>query len=215
MSAVLEVVLHWAADNWLKCLSMLTFLTVLPAYFRARYLWRRRMFFTRINFSLNFIEDGVLRFRTIRENDLAHVLLNNAHAIRLLVKTARAKRPGAFLLFKDREEAWTILNTLLNELSAQFSEGYLARCMGMPTRSTWYVMGLTCEKHDVLKTTKIRLMIIPKQLLMDLDKYEGTGLQFEAPHHHIRLDTLKEMRAIALDPVRQYNVMDIEISVKE
>jgi hypothetical protein len=215
MFTVLESLLHWAAENWFKCLGLLTFLTVLPAYFRARYLWKRRMFFTRMNFSVNFIEDGFLRFRTIRENDLAHVLLNNAHAIRLLVKTARAKRPGAFLLFKDKEEAWTILTTLLNELSAQFSEGYLARCMGMPTRSCWFVMGLTCEKHDVLKTTKIRLMIIPKQLLMELDKYEGAALQFEAPHHHIRLDTLKEMREIALDPARKYNVMEMEVSIKE
>lgn len=209
-----EHLLQWAADNWLKMLSLLTFLTVLPAYFRARYLWRRRMFLTRLNFSLNFIEDGTLRFRTLRENDLAHVLLNNAHAIRLLMKAARARRPGAFLLFKDREEAWTILNTLLNELSAQFSEGYLARCMGLPTRSDWYTMGLTCEKHDVLKTTKIRLMIIPRNLLMEIDKYEGTALGFEAPHHHIRLDTLKEMREIALDPNRKHNLMDVEISVK-
>lgn len=209
---MLDQITHWAAENWFKCLGLLTFLTVLPAYFRARYLFRRRMFLTRLNFSLNFIEDGTLRFRTIRESDLAHVLLNNAHAIRLLIKTARAKRPGAFLIFRDKEEAWTILNTMLNELSAQFSEGYLARCMGLPTHSEVYTFGLTCEKHDVLKTTKIRLMIIPKKLLMDLDKYEG--LQFELPHHHIRLDTLKEMRDISLDPARKYNVMDMEISVK-
>ena len=140
MSAVLEPLLQWAAENWLKCLSLLTFLTVLPAYFRARYLWRTRLFLTRINFSLNFIEDGTLRFRTIRENDLAHVLLNNAHAIRLLVKTARAKRPGAFLLFKDKEEAWTILNTLLNEFSASFPKVISPAawaCRRIPTGTRW------------------------------------------------------------------------------
>src|SRR5262249_2250721 len=81
---MLDQITHWIAENWLRILGLFTFLTVLPAYFRARYLWRRRMFLTRINFSLNFIEDGVLRFRTIGENDLAHVLLNNAHAIRLV-----------------------------------------------------------------------------------------------------------------------------------
>jgi hypothetical protein len=206
---------QWIAENWLKLFGLLTFLTVLPAYFRARYLWRRRQFLTRMNFSLNFIEDGTLRFRTIRENDLAHVLLNNAHAIRLLLKAARARRPGAFLLFKDREEAWTILNTLLNELSAQFSEGYLARCMGLPTESEWYTFGLTCEKHDVLKTTKIRLMIIPRRLLMELDKYDPALVRFEQPNHSIRLDTLKEMRAVALDEQRKHNLMEIEISVKK
>src|SRR5579859_5764591 len=187
---LLDHLTQWLADNWGKLFGLLTFLTVLPAYFRARYLWRRRMFLTRVNFSLNFLEGGTLKFRTIRENDLAHVLLNNAHAIRLLMKAARAKRPGSFLLFSE-QEAWTILNTLLNELSAQFSEGYLARCMGLPTESDWYTIGLTCEKHDVLKTTKIRLMIVPRRLLLDLDKYEPSAVQFEQPHHHIRLDTLK------------------------
>src|SRR5262249_46487050 len=147
------------------------------------------------------------------ENDLAHVLLNNAHAIRLVAKNARAKRPGAFLLFKNPEEAWTILNTLLNELSAQFSEGYFARCTHLPVESDWYTIGLTCEKHEVLRTTKIRLMIVQRKLLMDLDKYDS--LQFEQPHHHIRLDTLREMRAIALDPDRKHNLMDMEISVKK
>jgi hypothetical protein len=186
----------------------------LPAYFRARYLWRRRQFLTRINFSLNFYEDGTLRFRTVRENDLAHALLENAHAIRLLLRTARSKRPGPFLLF-NREEAWTILNTLLNELSALFAEGFVAKSMGLPTRSEWYTIGLTCEKSDVLKTTKIRVMIIPKRLLMDLDKFDAATVKFEQPHHHIRLDTLKEMRRIALDDTLKHNLMDMEVTVKE
>jgi hypothetical protein len=207
--------LHQLSENWLRMLGLLTFLTILPAYFRARYLWRRRQFLTRINFSLNFYDDGTLRFRTLRESDLRHALLENMHAIRLLIKTARAKRPGAFLLFKDREEAWTILNALLNELSAIFAEGFVAKSMGLPTRSEWYTMGVTCEKGEDLKTTKIRLMIIPKRFLLDLDKYDRSNVQFERPHHHIRLETLKEMRTIALDEKLKHNLMDMEITVKE
>jgi hypothetical protein len=203
----------WIAANWLKVFSLMTFFMVFPAYLRARYLWKRRQFLTRINFSLNFCEDNTLKFRTLRETDLAHVLLNNTHAIRQLMKTARGRRRGAFLLFKDREEAWTLLTTLLNELSAQFSDGYVARSMGLPTQSEWYYIGVTCERHGDLKATKIRVMMIPRKLLMELDKYES--VQFEQPHHHIRLATLKEMRDIALDKDLRHNLMEMELTVKK
>lgn len=207
----MDTIFTWLSENWLKFISFLTFLTVVPAYLRARYLWRKRQFLTRINFSLNFMDGNTLRFRTIRENDVAHALLNNAHAIRVLFKAVRGERSGAFLLF-DKEDAWTILNTLLNELSSQLAEGYFARSMGMPTRSEWYKIGLTCEKHGDLKTTKIRVMMIPTKLLDEIDQL--SDVQFEAKHHHIRLTTLKEMQQIARDEKQRHNLMDIEVTVK-
>lgn len=207
-----QTLIDWISENWIKFLSMLTFLTVIPTYLRARYVWRKRQFLTRINFSLNFFDGDTLRFRTIRECDVAHALLNNAHAIRVLLKTARGERPGAFLLFADKEEAWTILNTLLNELSSQFAEGFFARSMAMPTQSQRYYLGLTCEKHGDLKSTKIRLMLVPKQALETID--QRVDVLFEQPHHHIRLMTLKEMWQIARKPELKHNLMEIEVSVK-
>lgn len=210
---MIDTIVLWVSENWIKFLSFLTFLTVIPAYLRARYLWRKRQFLTRINFSLNFMDGNTLRFRTIRENDVAHALLNNAHAIRTLLRAARADRPGAFLLFDDKEEAWTILTTLLNELSSQLAEGYFARSMGLPTRSEWYKIGLTCEKHGDLKSTKIRVMLVPRKMLEVIDQL--TDVQFEAKHHHIRLTTLREMAEIAKDEKLRHNLMDIEVSIKE
>lgn len=207
----MENIFHWLSEHWVKFLSFLTFLTVVPAYLRARYLWRKREFLTRINFSLNFMDGNTLRFRTIRENDVAHALLNNAHAIRVLFKAVRGERPGAFLLFA-KDDAWTILNTLLNELSSLSVDGHFARSMGLPTRSELYTFGLTCEKHGDLKSTKIRVMLIPKKLLETIDQL--TDVQFEEPHHHIRLTTLREMQQVLRDEKQRHNLKDIEMTVR-
>jgi hypothetical protein len=136
-------------------------------------------------------------------------MLNNAHAVRVVL---RARREGAVLIFKDKEEAWTILNTLLNDLSAVSAEGFVARSMGLPTRSEAFAIGITCEEHPDLKITKFRVMIIAWKLL---EKIETSGdIQFEQPNHHVRLATLKQMWQIARDERFKHNIMRVEFSVR-
>lgn len=199
------------AAHWGKMLGCIGFLMFIPAYVRARYYWRKRWFLTRVNFSINFVEDNTLKFRTIRETDLEEAMLRNAHAVRVLVK-AVGKSNNAVLIFQDRDDAWTILTTILNELSASFAEGFVARGMGLPTRSEWFYIGITCEQHADLKATKFRVMIVSKALLEQLDSV--SELKFEQPHHHVRLLTLKQMWAIAQDEKLKHNVMLVELSVK-
>src|SRR5690349_17974009 len=103
-------------ENWGKLLGLCAFLVFIPTYLRARYLWRKRRFLSRINYSINFIEDGTLKFRTLRESNLIDAMLQNVHAVRVVSNTPRFAKPSAFLLFKDKEEAWTILSILLNEI---------------------------------------------------------------------------------------------------
>ena len=204
---------EWISANWGKAVGALAFLAFIPAYIRARYLWRKRRFLTRINFSINFVEGDTLKFRTLRETNLADAMLNNVHAVRVILKAPRHGDPGGFLLFKDKEEARIILTTLLNELSAGFAEGFVARSMGLPTRSEWFDIALTCEKHADLKATKFRVMMISRKILQNIDKFDP--LQFEQPHHRIRLATLKQMRQIAQDESLKHNIMQIELTVRD
>jgi len=124
----------------------------LPAYFRARYLVAVvRLFSSRAStFSLNFIETAFSAFRTILENDLSHVPAQQRARHPLLCQAARARRPGSFLLFKDRKKLDHPPHAS-HELSAQFSEGFCARCMGLPTHSTG-TDRLTCEKPRCAQT---------------------------------------------------------------
>ena len=207
-----EYVADLFAANWGKLLGGLTFLIFIPAYLRARYLWRKRRFLTRINFSINFLDGNTLKFRTIREINLVDAMLNNVHAVRVITKAPRAGSSGAFLLFKDKEEAWTILNTLLNDLSAAFAEGIVARGMGLPTHSDWFDIGITCEQHPDLKTTKFRVMIIARKLLEKIETCDG--VLFEQPQHHLRLATLKEMWQIVQDEKLKHNIMQVELTVR-
>ena len=114
--------------------------------------------------------------------------------------------------FKNKEEAWTILTTLVNELSADFAEGFVARGMGVPTRSEWFDIGITCEQHPELKTSKFRVMIVSRKTLEAIDKHDT--VLFEQPHHHIRLATLKQMWQLVQDEKLRYNFMQVELTVK-
>jgi len=209
---MIEFVQDWLFANWGKLLWGVTFLAFIPAYIQARYLWRSRRFLTRMNFSLNILDGNTLRFRTLKETNLADAMLNNTHAIRVIHKTPRSEGPGAFLLFRDKEEAWTILNTVLNDLSSGFAEGFVARSMNLPTQSEWYFLGISCEKHSDLRNTKYRVMIVAESALEKIVAYDD--LQFEEPRFHIRLSTLKQMWQLTQDEKLRHNIIRVELTVK-
>jgi hypothetical protein len=108
-----------------------------------------------------------------------------------------------------RDEAWVVLNSVLNELSEQFAAGFLAMSMGLPTRSERYVIGLTCEKDRDVRINKIRVMIVAESLL---EKIEGfSDLTFEKEHHRIRLKTLAKMAQLHHDPKRKHLLLTVEL----
>ncbi len=196
---------------WHPAATVVMLLTVWATYRKARLMWQRRHFMTRINFTINYIENGTLKFRTLREDDLGTILLNNEHGKKVVLRAAHRSTLDRPFLELPRRDAWTVLNAILNELSEQFAVGHLARSMGAPVKSQWYVFGLTCEKHREVRMNKLRVMIIEKSLLENIDRYED--LRFERESHHIRLQTLKRMREIQLDPTRSHNLMEIELPV--
>ncbi len=179
------------------------------AWWRARLAWKKRRFLHRVNFSLNYVQDNALKFRTLRESDIHDVLLNNDHAVDLVTKAAARTTLDEPVLDLPREEAWVVLNSVLNELSEQFAEGFLATSMGLPTRAERFVIGLTCEKDPDVRINKIRAMIIAKSLLLRVE--ELGGLTFEVQHHHIRLRTLVRMAQLYHDPKRKHLFLEVEL----
>ncbi len=179
------------------------------AWWRARLAWKKRRFLHRVNFSLNYVQGNALKFRTLRESDIDDVLLNNKHAVDLVTKLAERTTLDDPFLGLPRDEAWVVLNSVLNELSEQFAAGFLATSMGLPTRAEKYVLGLTCEKDPDVRINKVRVMIIAESLLQ---KIEGLpGLAFEKEHHQIRLKTLIRMAQTYRDPKRRHLLLVVEL----
>jgi hypothetical protein len=207
-----DQIVIWISENWIKSLGLLTFLAVLPAYFRARWAWRRRLFMARINFSVNFLEDGWLRFRTIHECDLARVFANNLYAIRLVTTTAKDKRrQGAFVTLAE-DEARTVLNSILNEVSSRFALGQIARSMGVAVRVEEFRFGLTFEKHADVLHQKFRVMLVPSRVLDQVETL--VDVRFEDPKRHpVRLETLREMARLTRDDATRHNVGKLDLAV--
>lgn len=181
------------------------------AAWKARRTWRRRAFLSRVNFSVNYIDGGVLRFRTLRESDLDTILLKNEHGKNLVLRAAHATTLSRPFLDLPPEESWLVLNSVLNELSEQFATGFLAASIGAPTRVARYVFGLTCEKDPDVRVNKIRVMLITESLLEKLPQLNE--LNFERPNHRVRLETLKRMRDIYHNEKRKHLLMAVDLAV--
>lgn len=186
-------------------------LAALLAAWKARAIWKRRRFLDRVNFSLNYVDNGVLKLRTLRESDIREVLLSNKHGIDLVTAAAEHATLDEPFLKLPVEDSWMVLNSVLNEVSEQFAAGFLAASMGLCTRSTRYVIGLTCEKDPDVRINKIRVMLVTESLLQKIDRLED--LEFEQKHHHVRLKTLKKMAEIYQDQKRQHELRTVELVV--
>lgn len=108
-------------------------------------------------------------------------------------------RQDAFLELAP-DDTFLVLNAILNELSQSFAAGALAKSMGLPVHSQWYVFGITCEWDDEVKNRKIRVMIIAEDLLESLDRLPP--LEYQHPWHRVRHATLLTMLGLYREDCR-------------
>ncbi len=200
-----------AGNHWHHAvLWILGLLTFVPGLIWAWYKWRRRVFTHVLNASLNFKPAGgdLFAFATLDETRVG--TLFDAYARLRLMHLARQQT--AFLHFHSEQEAWTFLNVVLNHLSSKFAEGALWYSLGKGQAMT-VVIGITCERHNDLKTRKFRVMLASPELLAEI--YAGGAPQYKNPRHNgIRGKTLQEMAALWHDPALKHNLMPMTLYLK-
>ncbi len=174
---------------------------------RAQASWQKREFYDRLNFSLNYIDSGTLRLRTLAEHQCEAVFLNKA-ATDAVIKAAKATTEANPLLPLPEKDYWYYLNAVLNELSEQYSEGHLKRAQGVTVSAATYIICLTCEAAADIRMRKVRAMVIQKSLLLNLPP-EAPHL--EKSHHHTRWKTLKTMAEEFQK--RPWQFLELELSV--
>ncbi|MEM1063489.1 MAG: hypothetical protein AAGJ97_14285, partial [Planctomycetota bacterium] len=170
--------------------------TTLLTLYRARRAWRRREFYDRINFSLTFVDDGVLKIRTLAEDEVGRVFLTKPAADRV-VKSATRTTPDDPTLPLPDDEYWYFLNPVLNELSERYSAGLFRKLAGHPTTTVRYAVALTCEADGAIRTRKVRAMVVPTDLLAALGSDEPPAEPtYESPHHRRRWVTLGQLAVL-------------------
>ncbi|HUT92294.1 MAG TPA: hypothetical protein VMY37_22560 [Thermoguttaceae bacterium] len=206
-----EFSIEFLRDYWEQVATVATLCILLLTSWKARSVWKARDFMTRVNFSLNYVDANKLKIRTLRETEIDRILLGNRHGRRIVLRAARRTTAEQPFLRLPRTDSWLVLNSVLNELSEEFAEGFLAASIGIPTKAATFVFAITCEKHRDVRMNKIRVMIVEKSLLLEIDKF--SDVEFERDSHHVRYQTLKMMRELHLAPEDQHAVMEMEIRV--
>jgi len=206
---VVEAVSRFLREHWVKALvSGAVFLVgIWWGKWRAWRRWTRRDFLHRLNISLNTIEQGRLKIRTLVEKDMIEILLNEAAVDQMQAAAKRATQAEPILRFRDADESWYFLNAVLNEVSEKFALGHIKRDLQQPIASAVYLICLTFEVDGAVRTRKVRAMVIRKDLLLKLPE----EIAVDHPWHNTRVDTLRKMAERWQSRPEQFLEMEIGV----
>lgn len=200
---------------WEQILGALAILTL--GWLWGRWLstsaWKKKEFKNRILLSLNSLttdEQGntFLRLRTLFEREMEDIF-HNRIMVALVKQGIKDVQVGDPILKFPKEDAWYVLNAVLNKISEQFSTGGLRKDMGMPVTTKWYTFCLTFEIEGAIRMQKPRIMMIERDKLINFPASDD--IRVESEKHLIRIQTLR-----TLQRKRQTNphlFMDIELSM--
>jgi hypothetical protein len=171
--------------------------------------WRKKEFFNRVIVSLNIFADGYLKIRTVMEDSIETVFLNQV-AIDKVLDAAKRCTADAPILPIEKADRWYLLNFALNEVAERFSAGQVKHDAGLPVTKVKYALFLTCELVGEERIRKIRAMLIQEKHLREFP-YPDALPQLENPWHADRIKTLRQ--AAALYAKEPDNFLTIEVCV--
>ena len=209
MAAIIEALSEIINEHWVKFVTAAAFTIVGwgVARWRAQKQWEKREFFNRINFSLNSIHNETLLIRTLSEKPCDEVFLNPVAVDRMknMAQLTTVENP---IVPIPKDDAWYYLNAVLNELSEQFAVGLLRRDLGESVKTQAYLICLTNECGGAVRTRKVRVMVIRKDLLESLG---DDPPKFERDYHAIRWNTLKHMQSVWQSA--SWNFLELELCI--
>ena len=177
---------------------------------RWRTKWEKLHFPDQIIFTLNSIDNNSLKIRTLIDTSLADCLQNEFGVA--AVKKAAEKTSLNNPFIDVGEKNWAVLNNLLNTVSGRFAEGFLAKDAGLPTTTLHYLLALTWERGDDLRTEKLRVMLIRKDHLQSFGSDEfRANLELELEHHSQRVETLRMMQELHTQGSEQIRQLELVV----
>ncbi len=103
---LIQPALRLVEEHWAKVVGSLVLLLIGIWWgrWRAWRRWARRDFLHRLNISLNTIEKGRLKIRTLVEKDMIEILLNQAAVEQMQAAAKKATPADPILKFGDADE---------------------------------------------------------------------------------------------------------------
>ncbi len=177
--------------------------------YRANREWNRKEFLNRIIVSLNIFDGNTLKIRTVREDSLDAVFLNDT-VIRKVLDAAKRTTLEQPILPIPKDDRWYLLNFVLNSMAEQFAIGQVRLDAGQPVTRVEYAMFLTCELVGAERIRKVRAMLLRKDHLLNFP-YAETMPNLENPWHADRIKTLRA--AVALYATEPDHFITVELCI--
>jgi len=193
---LLRTVLEFLQQNGQLLALLFTWGIFFWVWLGKRSDWARKEFLDQVNFSLNYVVDGVLTMRTLAEKSARSVWLNDmgVRKVRNAARNTTADQP--FVKLTEPDDMDFVYRAVLNVMSEQFAEAYLAQSMGEPIVSEIYRFAITMERYDDIRTLKLRVIIVRESDLETLFAPNlPTAQQVRIPNklYGARLGTLQQM----------------------
>lgn len=177
--------------------------------YQAKKQWQKKQFLGRIIVSLNSLNDGWLKIRTIFERSLEEVF-QNPIAVAKIRAASRQTTADNPLLPIAKDDRWYLLNFVLNAVAERFSTDLMRYDAGKPLQPVTYLLFLTCEVLGDDRIRKVRAMLLRKDHLEEFP-YRDSIPKLEREWHSDRVVTLR--RAAELYKKEPDNFIPIEIYV--
>lgn len=170
---------------------ILSNITGFALWFKARKEWKKSKFEGRINISLNTVDAGVLRIRTLIEAPVKDVVLS-AYARKLMKKASRRTTlKNEFLCFDDEKDSWLVYNEIRNTISGLYSEQLISAAIRGKKTEEKFLIALTWERDSETFIQKIRVLMIQESLL---NRIHWEHVNPEVPWHAARLKALVKVK---------------------
>jgi hypothetical protein len=187
----MEWLINFLQQHWLEAVVSGVSL-VLGGLFGRWRAWKRfasRSFHDRVTVSLNFVEDGQFKIRTLLERTSMEVF-RNAEMARSISRACGKSGKGPLLPLPEKDY-WYYLNAVLNAVSERFAEGFVRQEAGLDVKEQTYLLFLTCENDGPVRQRKVRAMLIRKELLLAT---AGLTPKFRNEFQEARWNSLRKVR---------------------
>jgi len=185
----------WLIESWKTIALAITWSGIIVVFVRRRIEWYRKQFLGQVNFSLNYLQEGELVFRTLQETSAQDVWLSEVGVEKVYQAIRRTTIEQPFIRIKNLHDMDFINRAVLNVLSERFAEHYLAVSLGLPVKSQTFRFAITYERYREIKTLKLRVLIVEEKTLHALFGLQGLGEKSVQRSIQVRdrLQTLKKM----------------------
>jgi len=170
---------------------------------RSYQSWKSKEFRGTVALSLNAIdiyeapnEEGqtaALRLRTIFERELSSVFPSRAifNKVKTAIESSQDVEQDPILRF-EKEDAWFVLNSVLNKIAEQFSVGTLRADMGADVLKRRYLFCITYEHEKRMHQFKPRILMFDKEKFLAFP--ESGEVKLETHKHSVRVETLRHLK---------------------